>query len=60
MRRIRCLLVDDSGEDMIEYALLASFLSIVAVATLYQISPALREVFARIRLALMSVQSAIF
>ena len=60
MRRTRRLLSEDTGEDMVEYALLASFLSIVAVATLYQISPGVREIYARLRLALMSVTNGLF
>ena len=60
MRRTRRLLIEESGEDLVEYALLASFLSIVAVATLYQISPGVREIYGRLRLALMSVASGLF
>jgi Flp pilus assembly pilin Flp len=40
---------------MVEYALLASFLSIVAIATLTAISPLLREAFVAMKLALMTV-----
>jgi Flp pilus assembly pilin Flp len=56
----RCRVLSDSGQDMVEYALLASFLAIVAIATLQAISPLLREVFVAIKIALMTVAGATF
>ena len=47
----------ERGEDIVEYALLASLLSIIAIATLYAISPEVREIFMHVRYALMSIQS---
>ena len=55
----RGALRDESGQDLVEYALLASFLSIVAVAVLWQISPLVRDLFMEIRTALMSVFSGV-
>ena len=60
MFRILPSFLDDTAEDIVEYALVASFLSIVAVATLYAISPEVRRVFVEIKFALMSVTSARF
>lgn len=39
VKRVRKLLKDERGQDMIEYGLLASFISIVALATIKLIGP---------------------
>lgn len=39
MLYIKGLLQDDSGQDMVEYGLLAAFISIAAIATLRLIGP---------------------
>ncbi len=43
---------DEKGQDLIEYGLLAGFLSIVAVLTLQAIGPLVEDTFAVIRDAL--------
>ena len=46
------LLKKDDGQDMVEYALLAAFLSIVAIATLRLIGPLIVTMYDRIRTAI--------
>lgn len=43
---------DEQGQDMIEYALLASFISIVAIATLRLIGPLVQAIYTAIEAAL--------
>ena len=43
---------EDSGQDMVEYGLLAAFISIVAIAALRAIGPLVNAVFVRIQAAL--------
>lgn len=52
--------LSNSGQDMVEYALIASALSIIAIATLQAISPLLREIFFSIKVALMSIAGGRF
>ncbi len=49
---LRKLLYNESGQDMIEYALLASFISIVAIATLRLIGPLVSTIYENIVAAL--------
>jgi Flp pilus assembly pilin Flp len=49
---LRKLLREESGQDMIEYALLASFISIVAIATLRLIGPLIVIIYEEIQTAL--------
>lgn len=49
---LRKLFCDESGQDMIEYALLASFISIVAIATLRLIGPLVSTIYDNIVTAL--------
>ncbi len=46
------LLRDEKGQDMVEYALLASFISIVAIATLRLIGPLVDAIYVAIQAAL--------
>lgn len=43
---------DESGQDMVEYALLAAFISIVAILTIRNIGPLVDAVYQRIESAL--------
>jgi len=49
---LRKLFCEESGQDMIEYALLASFISIVAIATLRLIGPLIVAIYEDIQGAL--------
>ncbi len=49
---LKRLLRDESGQDMVEYALLASFISIVAIATLRLIGPLVNAIYVDIQTAL--------
>ena len=49
---LRKLLREESGQDMIEYALLASFISIVAIAALRLIGPLIVAIYEDIQGAL--------
>ena len=46
------LLRNEEGQDMIEYALLASFISIVAIATIRLIGPLVSVIYVAIQAAL--------
>lgn len=46
------LVRDEKGQDMVEYALLASFISIVAIATLRLIGPLVNAIYVAIQAAL--------
>lgn len=52
MRFLKKLLKEDAGQDMVEYGLLAAFISIVAIATLQAIGPLVDAVYVNIRNAL--------
>jgi Flp pilus assembly pilin Flp len=49
---VRKLIRNSKGQDMVEYALLASFISIVAIATLRLIGPLIVAIYVAIRTAL--------
>jgi Flp pilus assembly pilin Flp len=49
---LRKLIRDEKGQDMVEYALLASFISIVAIATLRLIGPLIDGIYQDIEAAL--------
>jgi Flp pilus assembly pilin Flp len=50
---LKKLIRGEKGQDMVEYALLASFISIVAIATLRLIGPLVAAIYEAIRLALV-------
>ena len=52
LRLIRKLHRDDQGQDMIEYALLAAFISIAAIATVKLIGPLIVILYGNIQTAL--------
>ena len=52
MRNLRRFFRDEQGQDMVEYALLAAFISIVAIATLRLIGPLVNAIYVRIQTAL--------
>lgn len=49
---LKALIRNSKGQDMIEYALLASFISIVAIATLRLIGPLIVAIYVAIKAAL--------
>ena len=55
LRKLRDLFKDESGQDIMEYALLAAFISIVAVATIELIGPFVVAFYEDVRLALGGV-----
>jgi len=54
LKRLRSLFRDEEGQDMIEYALLAAFLSIVAIAILIVIAPLIEGIYQKVAAALTS------
>jgi Flp pilus assembly pilin Flp len=52
MLYLRKFLADDSGQDMVEYGLLAAFISIVAIGTLIAIKPLVIGIYEKIRVGL--------
>ncbi|UCH84450.1 MAG: Flp family type IVb pilin [Candidatus Latescibacterota bacterium] len=52
MRYLKNFLRDESGQDMVEYGLLAAFISIVAIAALQAIGPLVNAVYVAIQNAL--------
>ncbi|HET6350260.1 MAG TPA: Flp family type IVb pilin [Candidatus Krumholzibacteria bacterium] len=54
MNYIRRFVRDEQGQDMVEYALLAAFISIVAIAILQAIGPLVSAIYTRIQNALAS------
>ncbi len=52
MNSLRNLLKQDEGQDMIEYALLAAFISIVAIATIKLIGPLVSTIYGNVQAAL--------
>jgi len=55
MSYLKRLIREESGQDMIEYGLLAAFVSIVAIATLQAIGPPVSSVYVSIQNALPAV-----
>ena len=45
--RIRTLISDDRGQDMVEYALLAGFIAVAAGATLPPIANSISQIFSK-------------
>ena len=52
MNVLKSFIRDDSGQDMVEYGLLAAFISIAAIAALIAIEPLISGIFTRIQNAL--------
>ncbi len=55
LRKLRNLFRDEKGQDMVEYALLASFISIVAILVIREIGPLVNDIYVAIRDALTPV-----
>jgi pilus assembly protein Flp/PilA len=52
MKALMHFLRDESGQDMVEYGLLAAFISIVAIAALRAIGPLVTQVYQNVQAAL--------
>jgi Flp pilus assembly pilin Flp len=52
LRKMRSLLADERGQDMVEYALLASFISIVAIVAIKLIGPLVSTIYDNVVTAL--------
>jgi Flp pilus assembly pilin Flp len=52
MSKLKHLLRDDKGQDMVEYAVLAAFISIVAIATIRTIGPLIVAIYVAVAAAL--------
>ena len=52
MRRLKNLLRKEDGQDMVEYALLAAFISIVAIVTIRNIGPLVDAIYQNVQSAL--------
>ncbi|HMB68717.1 MAG TPA: Flp family type IVb pilin [bacterium] len=52
MNTLKRFIREDDGQDMIEYALLASFISIVAIVALRAIGPLVNTIYTNIQTAL--------
>lgn len=52
MRYLRSFLRDEQGQDMVEYALLAAFISIVAIVTIRAIGPLVNTIYTNVQAAL--------
>jgi pilus assembly protein Flp/PilA len=57
MRYLKNFLRDESGQDMVEYGLLAAFISIVAIAALTAIGPLVNAIYVAIQNALTGTGS---
>jgi len=49
LKKMRGLFWDDEGQDIVEYALLAAFIAIVAAAILINIAPLLEDIYTQIQ-----------
>ena len=50
--KMKGLLVEEEGQDIVEYALLAAFIAIVAVAILVNIGPLIEDLYTQVQEAL--------
>jgi Flp pilus assembly pilin Flp len=50
--KIKGLLVEEEGQDIIEYALLAAFIAIVAAVILVNIGPLIEDIYTQVQEAL--------
>ena len=48
LSKMKGLFVEDEGQDIVEYALLAAFIAIVAVAILVQMAPLIQGIYQRV------------
>jgi len=54
MNHLRRFFREEDGQDMVEYSLLAAFISIVAILVLQAIGPLVNGIYVRVRDALQS------
>ena len=54
METLKKFFREEDGQDMVEYGLLAAFISIVAIATLRAIGPLVNQVYVNVQNALTS------
>jgi len=54
MNVLKSFIRDESGQDMVEYGLLAAFISIVAIGSLVLIKPVISTMYSNIHTALTS------
>ena len=54
MKYLKRILREDTGQDMVEYGLLAAFISIVAIAALQAIGPLVNTVYENVQAALQN------
>jgi pilus assembly protein Flp/PilA len=52
LKKMRNLASDDEGQDIIEYALLAAFIAIVAAVILVNIGPLIEDIYTQVQEAL--------
>ena len=52
MKNLERFFFEEDGQDMVEYALLASFISIVAIVAIRAIGPLVRTIYENIQTAL--------
>ncbi|MGH2571002.1 MAG: Flp family type IVb pilin [bacterium] len=52
MKTLERFIVEEDGQDMVEYALLASFISIVAIVAIRAIGPLVRTIYQNIQSAI--------
>jgi Flp pilus assembly pilin Flp len=52
MEAVKNLIRKDEGQDMIEYAVLAAFISIIAIATIRTIGPLIDAIYVAVAAAL--------
>lgn len=52
MKFLSRLVREEDGQDMVEYALLAAFISIVAIITIRNIGPLVNAIYVRVQAAL--------
>jgi Flp pilus assembly pilin Flp len=52
MTALKRFIRDESGQDMVEYGLLAAFISIVSIAALRAIGPLVNQVYQNVQTAL--------
>jgi Flp pilus assembly pilin Flp len=48
LSKMKGLVVEEEGQDIVEYALLAAFIAIVAVAILIQMAPLIQGIYQRV------------
>ena len=48
MNQLKSFLRDESGQDMVEYAVLAAFISIVAIATIKTLGPLVTTIYTNV------------